>query len=55
MSFAREKLVGVVLASEGYPASRPTGRVIEGLDEAAALADVMVFHAGTASREADGS
>jgi phosphoribosylamine--glycine ligase len=51
VSFAREKLVGVVLASEGYPASGPTGRVIDGLEEAAALPDVMVFHSGTASRE----
>ena len=49
VTFAREKLVGVVLASEGYPASGPTGRVIDGLEVAAALPDVMVFHSGTAS------
>lgn len=40
--------VCVVLASEGYPAKPVTGRVIEGLDEAAAMPDVHVFHAGTA-------
>jgi phosphoribosylamine--glycine ligase len=40
--------VGVVLASEGYPGSVPSGRVIRGLDEAEQLGDVAVFHAGTA-------
>ncbi len=37
----------VVLASAGYPASSQSGDPIEGLDDAAALDDVMVFHAGT--------
>jgi phosphoribosylamine--glycine ligase len=49
--FANEKLVGVVLASEGYPASGPAGRPIDGLEDAAALLDVMVFHSGTAIRD----
>jgi phosphoribosylamine--glycine ligase len=40
--------VGIVLASEGYPGSVPSGRVIHGLDEAEQLGDVTVFHAGTA-------
>ena len=39
--------VCVVLASEGYPGSYPKGVPIDGLAEAAALPDVMVFHAGT--------
>ncbi|MPZ86533.1 MAG: phosphoribosylamine--glycine ligase [Nitriliruptorales bacterium] len=39
--------VGVVLASGGYPGKYPTGLPITGLDEAAAMADVAVFHAGT--------
>ncbi|MEN0020035.1 MAG: phosphoribosylamine--glycine ligase [Planctomycetota bacterium] len=39
--------VCVVLASEGYPAKPITGQVIEGLDEADAMDDVTVFHAGT--------
>jgi phosphoribosylamine---glycine ligase len=39
--------VAVVLATEGYPTSTRTGDVIEGLDRAAALPDVTVFHAGT--------
>jgi phosphoribosylamine--glycine ligase len=37
----------VVLASAGYPASSRTGDVIEGLDQAAAVEGVQVFHAGT--------
>lgn len=39
--------VCVVMASEGYPGSYEKGRVIRGLSEAAAIADVKVFHAGT--------
>ena len=45
--------VSVVLASEGYPGSYATGVPIEGVDAAAALVGVTVFHAGTA-RDADG-
>jgi phosphoribosylamine---glycine ligase len=43
--------VTVVLASSGYPSGHPTGLPITGLDDAAAIADVMVFHAGTARRD----
>ena len=43
----------VVMASEGYPGSYERGHAIRGLDEAAALPDVKVFHAGTAT--SDGS
>lgn len=39
--------VGVVLASAGYPASTTSGRPIAGLDAAAQVADVLVFHSGT--------
>jgi phosphoribosylamine--glycine ligase len=41
------KLVGVVLASRGYPESSESGRVIEGVPRAAA-SGASVFHAGTA-------
>ena len=37
----------VVMAAGGYPGSYEKGKVIEGLSRAAALKDVVVFHAGT--------
>ncbi len=37
----------VVLASRGYPEKPETGFAITGLDNAAAVGDVQVFHAGT--------
>jgi phosphoribosylamine--glycine ligase len=43
--------VCVVMASEGYPGSYERGKPIRGLDEAAALSDVKVFHAGTATTD----
>jgi len=45
--------VTVVMASEGYPGPVQKGRVIRGLDAAATVSDVEVFHAAT--RAADGS
>ena len=39
--------VCVVMASEGYPGSYEKGYPIRGLDQAARLDDVKVFHAGT--------
>ena len=39
--------VTVVLASGGYPGPHDTGHAIHGLDDAAALDGVFVFHAGT--------
>ena len=39
--------VCVVMASQGYPGNYPKGKVIIGLEEAAKLPDVKVFHAGT--------
>jgi len=47
ITHARDRFVGVVLASRGYPASAESGRVIDGLDRAAAVPGVLVFHAGT--------
>jgi phosphoribosylamine--glycine ligase len=43
--------VCVVMASDGYPGSYERGQPIRGLDEAAALPGVKVFHAGTATME----
>ncbi len=39
--------VCVVMASEGYPGNYEKGLPIRGLEEAAALPDVKVFHSGT--------
>jgi phosphoribosylamine--glycine ligase len=44
--------VCVVMAAQGYPGAYERGLPIEGLDAAAALDDVVVFHAGT--RTVDG-
>ncbi len=44
--------VTVVLAAAGYPGTPRTGDVIHGLAAAAALPDVLVYHAGT---QADGA
>ena len=41
--------VCVVMASDGYPSAYATGQPIRGLEEAAKLPDVKVFHAGTAT------
>jgi len=38
--------VTVVLASGGYPGKYETGKTISGLDDAAKLEDVQIFHAG---------
>ncbi|MBI4531343.1 MAG: phosphoribosylamine--glycine ligase [Candidatus Latescibacteria bacterium] len=46
--------VCVVLASEGYPGNSPKGRSIVGLEMAAAMEGIVVFHAGTA-RDQDGA
>ncbi len=53
LSWSDAWAVGVVLASEGYPGSYEKGKVILGIEEAEALPDVTVFHAGTA-RNVDG-
>ena len=43
--------VCVVMAAAGYPGDYSKGEVITGLDEAAKLDDVYVFHAGTAMKD----
>ena len=50
--FRNEPHVGVVLASAGYPESSDSGRPIHGLEQAEAVRGALVFHAGTASRDA---
>ena len=51
VAFRPERHVSVVLASQGYPGSSPSGLPIAGLDDAAALGDVLIFHAGTATND----
>jgi phosphoribosylamine---glycine ligase len=51
LAFRSEPHVGVVLASRGYPAAGPLGLPIAGLEAAAAVEGVSVFHAGTARRD----
>jgi phosphoribosylamine--glycine ligase len=51
VEFRDDACVTVVLACEGYPSAPRTGDVIEGIDAASALDDVVVFHAGTARRD----
>ena len=46
-----DTLVGVVLASKGYPDRYETGKPISGVEEAAAMPGALVFHAGTAMRD----
>ena len=45
--------VCVVMSSRGYPASSSKGDVIQGLDAAEEVPDVVVFHAGTARNDDD--
>jgi phosphoribosylamine---glycine ligase len=49
--FRDEPHVAVVLASRGYPERPESGKIISGLDAAAAERGALVFHAGTAMRE----
>jgi phosphoribosylamine--glycine ligase len=41
----------VVMASKGYPGSYAKGQPISGLEEAARLPGVQIFHAGTALKD----
>ena len=47
VGFSADACVTVVLAAEGYPVAPRKGDEIEGVDQAAALEGVNVFHAGT--------
>lgn len=47
LTLSRDKFVGVVAASGGYPGAMSFGKTITGLDEATRLDGVVVFHAGT--------
>ena len=52
--FADDVAITVVLASEGYPESPQTGRLIEGLADAASVEGVQIVHAATGAPDAPG-
>ena len=51
LSWRDEWAVSVVLTSAGYPGSYEKGKVITGIEDAAAMENVTVYHAGTAVNE----
>jgi len=51
LRWSDEPALTVVMAAKGYPGDYAKGTLIEGLDEAAAIEGVEIFHAGT---KADG-
>lgn len=51
IEWRREAAVCVVMASGGYPGPYEKGKVIRGLEAAAKLKDVVIFHAGTARQD----
>ncbi len=51
IAIRRETRVAVVIASRGYPDSSESGCAIAGVDAAAAIPGVAVYHAGTAMRD----
>jgi len=53
LDWSTDAALTVVMASKGYPGSYEKGHVITGLDEAAALPGITLFHAGTERRGAD--
>ena len=51
VQWKREACVCVVMAAGGYPGAYQKGKAVTGLDEAGKLADTVVFHAGTKTRD----
>jgi phosphoribosylamine---glycine ligase len=51
--WSQDASVCVVMASGGYPGTFDVGKKISGLDEAAGVDGVKVFHAGTVKRNGD--
>ncbi|TNE40260.1 MAG: phosphoribosylamine--glycine ligase [Alphaproteobacteria bacterium] len=47
LDWKADRALNVVMAANGYPGSYEKNTVINGLDKAAAIEDVVVFHAGT--------
>ena len=53
LQWSSEPAVTVVMAAKGYPGSYEKGTEIRGVDDANALNNVMVFHAGTKAGDGD--
>ncbi len=53
-TFSDDVAITVVLASEGYPEAPQTGRLIEGLADAASVDGVQIVHAATGGPDAPG-
>lgn len=51
LAWRDEWAVAVVLTSAGYPGSYEKGKVITGIEDAAAMTDVTVYHAGTKAQD----
>ena len=51
LEVSKDHAVCIVLAAGGYPDAPRTGDVVSGLEAAAAVPGVQVFHAGTSLRE----
>jgi phosphoribosylamine--glycine ligase len=51
LRWSDETAITVVMASKGYPGDYAKGTLIEGLNDAAAVEGVEIFHAGTALRD----
>lgn len=52
LQWKEDAAVCVVMASGGYPGTYQKGKVIQGLEDAAKVEGVVIFHAGTARRGA---
>ena len=53
LEWSADPALTVVMASKGYPGSYEKGHVITGLETAAAMPGITVFHAGTQARGSD--
>ncbi len=53
ISFTKQAAVCVVMAAKGYPGSYQKGSIIRGLEKAASLPNVKIFHAGTAQKDSE--
>ncbi len=52
-TIAKDAVICVVMAANGYPDAYEKNTVIRGLEKAATLPDVQIFHAGTAEKNGE--